>query len=198
MRNSKVWAVLIGIDGYKTAPLSGCVSDARLMEDYLTSVQQVKKDHIQLLLGPLGENAGIPSDSLPPTRKNIIDTLLSLANNNRIERGSDIIIYYAGHGASRPSPTGSVEYLCPIDRDSETDRLDIIDRQINEILYKISLSQGNRITVILDCCYSAGATRANDLGGKSYRFRSVPPLPGVSVDYELCAANEDMRLSGSD
>ncbi|KAK0474989.1 peptidase C14, caspase domain-containing protein [Armillaria luteobubalina] len=196
---SSVWAILIGIDGYKTDALGGCVSDGRLMEDYLTNHAAVKKTRIQRLLGPSGENAATPSDSLPPTRKNIIDTLQSLANNDRIMHGSDILIYYAGHGASYPGPAGTTETLCPIDRDAKTGCHDISDRQINEILYQISCRKGHRITVIFDCCYSGGTTRGNSNSHQEqFRFRGVPPLPDVSANSTLRTADEDLNLLGSD
>ncbi|PBK99031.1 hypothetical protein ARMGADRAFT_1073944 [Armillaria gallica] len=44
---SRFWAVLIGIDGYSTNPLRGCVADALEINDYLLNDLGVPKDRIQ-------------------------------------------------------------------------------------------------------------------------------------------------------
>ncbi|KAK0452853.1 peptidase C14, caspase domain-containing protein, partial [Desarmillaria tabescens] len=159
------WAVLIGIDAYPTTPLRGCVSDAREMAKYLIGDLGVPEDHIQYLLG---------NDSSIPTRDNIIKTLLGLSTDDRIRKGDNIIIYFAGKGSIYLNrdyfPKGTLEWygsniaLCPVDRTTPHDNgvgviPDISDREINIILSEIAGTKGCHITVILDCCHSSGATR---------------------------------------
>ncbi|KAK0462287.1 uncharacterized protein EV420DRAFT_1221412, partial [Desarmillaria tabescens] len=115
------------------------------------------------------------------SRTHIIDALLSLMNNKEIEKGDNIIIYYAGHGSSyeysghlnakKPDDgaeisfgsVGCIEALCPINRDTcdanGNTVPDISDRELNMILTLISRSKGHHITVILDCCHSGGVSR---------------------------------------
>ncbi|KAK0504503.1 hypothetical protein EDD18DRAFT_1042392, partial [Armillaria luteobubalina] len=168
---SHFWAVIIGIDAYPNSELHGCVSDALSMEDYFCNVLGVPQDHLQLLLGPKGHN---PRDNNAiPSRQNIIGTLLGLITNPDIMQGDNIIIYFSGHGSSylwkdyysddfqssenEPDvfATGSVEALCPIDRNEHEDTgypiPDISDREINIILSEIARVKGNHITLILDC-----------------------------------------------
>ncbi|KAK0505480.1 hypothetical protein EDD18DRAFT_338974 [Armillaria luteobubalina] len=175
---SSFWAVVIGIDGYECAPLRGCVSDARLSERYLNDALCVPRERIQLLLGYRNHND--PDDPMYPSRAHITTTLLSLIDNPNIEKGDNIIIYYAGHGSSyqcsdytnvedtdyqiiNPGSTKYIEALCPIDRDTVDENGNIIpdisDREFNTILTLISRSKGNHITVILDCCHSASVSR---------------------------------------
>ena len=110
---------------YKSYPLHGCVSDARLIEKYLTEDLGVPKEYIQLLLG--SEEHTSPDDPMNPLRTNIIHALLSLAANDEIKVGDIIIIYFAGHGSSYSSPKdiaiyGVTEMLCSIGRDTERPR----------------------------------------------------------------------------
>ncbi|SJL15087.1 uncharacterized protein ARMOST_18569 [Armillaria ostoyae] len=94
---SMFWAVIIGIDAYKTNPLHGCVADALLMKAYLEKDLRVPSGHIQLLLGTKHTSSNDPSY---PLRWNITHTLCSLINNPGIKKGDNIVIYFAGHGSS--------------------------------------------------------------------------------------------------
>ncbi len=147
------------------------MSDAKSFQDYLTANLGVPGEHIQLLLD-------VPEPKTPkiiyPSRANIIATLVSLINNPEIKEGDNIIIYYAGHGSSYEcseyddvdeisfASSGYIEALCPIDRDTDAKSNtipDISDREFNTILALISRAKGHHITVILDCCHSAGGSR---------------------------------------
>ncbi|KAK0207483.1 hypothetical protein IW262DRAFT_1229078, partial [Armillaria fumosa] len=157
---SRFWAVLIGIDEYISYPLRGCVSDARLMEKYLTDDLGVPNNRVQLLLGSKQHLS--PQDPIYPSRVHIVNALLSLITNSEIAHGDNIIVYYAGHSSYYPYNTGEddepdyIETLCSIDRDTPGEDSkpvpDISDRELNAILSLISHAKGHCITVILDCC----------------------------------------------
>ncbi|KAK0488473.1 peptidase C14, caspase domain-containing protein [Armillaria novae-zelandiae] len=172
----RFWAVLIGIDAYPKDPLRGCVSDAINFFRFLTKRMSVPPNHIDLLLGTRNATPhplpGVKCTSA--TRTNIVDTLLSLSTNSQIQYGDNILIYFAGHGAvyrcrdyteyDFPADQGTIEALCPVDRNpiaSDKDKRipDICDRELSTILSEICRTRGHHITVILDCCHSAGATR---------------------------------------
>ncbi|KAK0431433.1 uncharacterized protein EV420DRAFT_1221697, partial [Desarmillaria tabescens] len=162
---SRFWAVLIGIDTYESNPLHGCVSDALLMKKALIKDVGVPEDRVQCLLGARNPILG---NSLTPSRANIVNTLQSLITNPQIQWGDNIIIYYAGHGASyycsehfsteEPEcQTGAcpIEALCPIDRDSmDSDGHwipDICDRELSTLFTHISRAKGHHITLFTDC-----------------------------------------------
>ncbi|KAK0441724.1 caspase domain-containing protein [Desarmillaria tabescens] len=213
---SRVWAVLIGIDGYSSYPLRGCVADALAVEQYLAEDLLVPRERIQSLLGP-ANCVGTPTDvsSVIPSRTNIISILLSLITNSIIEYGDPIIIFFAGHGSrySLSDKDGDddpdsdkehddeqtrkfVEVLCPVDRNTLDDSgaliPDISDRELNTILSEISRTKGHRITFILDCCHAGSITRT-----LSSKVRTAPPLEHASVIDMLLAGEEDLRdLSG--
>ncbi|PBK63022.1 hypothetical protein ARMSODRAFT_942681 [Armillaria solidipes] len=205
---SRFWAVIIGIDAYPNSELHGCVSDALSMEDYLSKCLGVPESRLQLLLGP---NEHISRTYDIPSRKNIIGTLLSLITNPNIMNGDNIVIYFSGHGSNYSwfdyyweeaqnssgefdavLAAGSVEALCPIDRD-EPDQQgcpipDISDREINIILSELSRVKGNRITLILDCCHSSSASRGISQPG----VRNLRPLPRRSFKDMLLAADDNL------
>ncbi|KAK0475408.1 caspase domain-containing protein [Armillaria novae-zelandiae] len=191
VETSRFFAVIVGIDRYPSCPLRGCVSDARLMEKYLTEHLRVPKNRIQLLLG-YTEDVAL-DDTMKPSRANIINALLSLATNDEIKKGDNIIIYFAGYGSYYPPSEdddtyGFIETLCPIDRDIMDDNgrpiPDISDREFNVILSRIAEAKGQRITVILDCCHAGGASRTMREPGS----RSAPK--GASALHEMLLAGE--------
>ncbi|KAK0475671.1 caspase domain-containing protein [Armillaria luteobubalina] len=201
----RFWAVLIGIDGYQSTPLRGCVSDALLMEKYLKEEIGVPQERIQLLVGSQDTSSEDPSF---PSRTNIVETLLSLVDNPQIEVGDNIIIYFSGHGSGYlPNEyyisddedsrilgglDDSVEAICPIDRDTiDNSGLrvpDISDREINSIFQQISRSKGHRITFFLDACHSGTHVRCFPEPGT----RTVPPLPRASLRRMLNMADENL------
>ncbi|KAK0468940.1 caspase domain-containing protein [Armillaria novae-zelandiae] len=166
LQGSRFYAVLIGIDEYASSPLQGCISDVRLMENYLTERLRVPADRIRRLLGSKEHSS--PGHSMHPSRANIVNALLSINNHPDIVHGNNIIIFYASHGSSysfeREGDTlKHIEALCPIDRDTigEDGKSvpDISDREFNTILTQISRVKGDHITVILDCCHSGSVSR---------------------------------------
>ncbi|SJL16870.1 uncharacterized protein ARMOST_20400 [Armillaria ostoyae] len=205
VEDSRFWAVLIGIDAYKSSPLRGCVSDALLVEKYLREDIGIPQERIQLLLGSQDVSSEDPSF---PSHTNIVNTLLSLVDNPQIEVGDNIIIYFSGHGSgyspkdyhfgnaedsrSLGAVDESIEAICPIDRDtidgSGLRVPDISDREINSIFQQISRSKGHRITFFLDACHSGTHVRCFPEPGT----RTVPPLPRASLRRMLHIADENL------
>ncbi len=142
------------------------------------------------------------SECIEPTRANIINSLLRLSTDTRIEEGDNILIYFSGHGSkyfcseytpygAAISGTGAIEALCPIDRNDINGSTvpDISDREINTILSEISRTKGHNITFILDCCHSSGLTRA--VQGKE-GVRAIMPLPSGSIQDMFNAADKNL------
>ncbi len=141
-------------------------------------------------------------DCMAPTRANIIASLLRLSTDSRIKEGDNILIHFSGHGSkyfcsdyphykATSAGTGTIEVLCPIDRDEGHGGMvpDISDREINVILSEISRTKGHRITLILDCCHSSGLTR---VAQGEEGVRAIRPLPSSSIQDMFDAA--DMNL----
>ncbi|PBK91745.1 hypothetical protein ARMGADRAFT_481660 [Armillaria gallica] len=203
------WAVVIGIDEYPIAQdaLYGCVCDATNVFKYLTTNMGVPEDHVKLLLGPQPSNM---CNILRPTRATIINTLLALSTDPQINKGDNIIIYYAGHGtvyhcrdhpafASGPYASDTIEALCPMDRntiEANNDNCkpipDISDRELYTILGEICRTKGHHITVILDCCHSASVTRVPEGSIQELRRRARPLSGPTSIADMLAVADKKL------
>ncbi|KAI0027941.1 peptidase C14, caspase domain-containing protein, partial [Vararia minispora EC-137] len=150
------WAVIVGINHYnEEAELNGCVGDAHLMFDYLTENLRVPASHILLLT------------DVVPTRERILRALYDHLRNNPLipSSGANLLFHFSGHGSSFVSDfeSGRTEAICPADRHGGNPVdgvvLDISDRELNLIFSEICRQKGSKLTVILDCCHSGGATR---------------------------------------
>lgn len=168
--------LLIGIDNYSDpGKLQGCVNDIDTVEDILLRAGvgvHPEQIHITRLAAPL--EGAVSSSSLktkPPTRENILQALGALADPNKVKSGDRVLIYYAGHGSQVKWSTGSWhEALVPQDRQY------IYDMELNPLLGKIAACTED-LTVILDCCHSAGATRDVEDSDNRVRFLSAGDDP---------------------
>ncbi|MFL5588391.1 MAG: caspase domain-containing protein [Ktedonobacteraceae bacterium] len=169
----QTYALLIGIDEYlpNSLPgdahyerLMGCVRDALQMEELLKSRLRIPDEHIVKLLAPLGSTT---SAEQQPTYTNIVAAFQKLVE--MAQPGDFIYIYYAGHGGRARSLTPEVkqidECLVPVDIGTPGARY-LRDVELAYLLREM----GDRkltVTIILDCCFSGGATRGQ--GGVTIR-----------------------------
>ena len=118
--------------------------DAQSVVDLLSQKFHIRSSHFRCLAD---KNA---------TRDAIIDGFQDhLIENNNIEHGDIIIIYYAGHGSRTTAPNGwdaddnKVETICPHDertRDCNGDEIfGIPDRTISGLLRKLYKFKGDKI-----------------------------------------------------
>ncbi|KIK68715.1 hypothetical protein GYMLUDRAFT_68557 [Collybiopsis luxurians FD-317 M1] len=182
-KKSSVWGLVIGIKEYNPKNgmglLLGSDADADDFKKFLT------------------ENIGVPNDHIKDlrnkeaTRQAIISSIAALAQDDRIENGDAIVIYYAGHGTqARPpkswdaggGPEARVQMICPYDfvaakTDTEEGQ-GILDITLAALLSRLAKEKGDNITVIFDCCYSGSGTRDTD---------SASNIRGVDLpdDYEI-------------
>ena len=173
-------ALCIGIDTYPTAPLRGCVADARLWQQTLKQ---------------LGFETRIMLNEEAKWAK-IIEALTDLVKNSR--SGDVVVLQYSGHGTTVPDASGDDvggnnvredEALCP--HDFATGKL-VIDDDVARIFR--GLPPGINLTCFFDCCHSGSITRfaigntpQNPLGGPDERPRFIQP------DAKLIAAHLKFR-----
>ncbi|KAJ7712630.1 caspase domain-containing protein [Mycena metata] len=182
--NSRVFTLIVGIDKYaydETWNLDECVNDAKLIESFITT------NFATPFICRLHNEAA--------KRKDILDNFRShLIENINIKPGDAIIFYFAGHGSRVTAPDGwrsnddLIETICPYDQRVSVNGViqgvpGIPDITIAALLRELARNCGNNITVILDCCYAGGVTRAP---GES-RNRSIPPenLPFPDIDKDI-------------
>ncbi|KAJ7489709.1 hypothetical protein B0H11DRAFT_2012144 [Mycena galericulata] len=182
--NPRVFALIIAIDKYaydKTWSLNECVNDANLIESF------IKTTFATHSIRRLDNEAAKRQDILHNFRSHLIE-------NPNINPGDAMIFYFAGHGSRVTAPVGwqsndgLIETICPYDQRALVNEVvqgvpGIPDVTIAALLRELERTRGSNITVILDCCYSGGVTRAP---GASLK-RSLPPdhLPFPDIDREV-------------
>lgn len=134
-------ALCVGINGYPTAPLHGCVADAMLWAQTLAT---------------LGFEARTLLDAAA-TRKGILDTLGDLLTNS--QPGDLVVFQFSGHGTEVRDENGDElankdQALCPYDFN---DGHLLIDDDVAELFTKIPAGVG--LTCFLDNCHSGTGTR---------------------------------------
>lgn len=102
------WAAIIGIDNYQKWPkLRYAANDATAVRDLLVQKYKFKPQNVFLLLDQ------------DATREKILSLLGDkLANPDMVRREDRVLVFYAGHGATRKLPSGrDLGYIIPVDAD---------------------------------------------------------------------------------
>ncbi|CAE6441338.1 unnamed protein product [Rhizoctonia solani] len=178
-----LYALIIGINQYPSFSinnLNGAVQDAERFQDYLTQELRVPQHQITILLNQQA------------TRSQIVGAFRALGKDPRINVKDPIVIFYAGHGAKLKKPEGwqastdHIQALVPYDTKvqdgSGNPVVPIPDRTVAALLNEVSVSKGNNITVIFDCCHSASATREQTTLGRIARYVPSDELPPIPLD----------------
>lgn len=138
-------AVCVGINAYDSAPLSGCVADAKRWKGTLEG---------------LGFSTRLVTDK-DATRKRMLDELRELITTSRA--GDSLVFQYSGHGTQVDDLNGDEavgdtpgrdEAMCPVDY--EAGRF-LIDDDIAVEVAKLPADV--KLSFLLDCCHSGTGTR---------------------------------------
>ncbi|MCB9274393.1 MAG: caspase family protein [Lewinellaceae bacterium] len=186
-----LYAVLIGINGYASRPLSGCINDVMAISDHfekLCSGQEAGRIIWKpaYYLEPGNEEEGRYLDNRGityqrPIRQNIIDAFSHFEAASP-ETGDFCLLYYSGHGSYMEAPevfrdiepTGAVQSIVCIDS-REPGQRDLIDKELGYLIartlegkapYGASGEQARRgvhFLAIMDCCHSGTNTRDADV-----------------------------------
>lgn len=175
-------AVLIGIDAYTRKPLDGCVNDIDRIQEILLDRLGVPPERITRLAAP--REGARHSDRLPsllPSLEGIRNVLEQLAGE--VGPQDLVFLYYSGHGSqARTSVNRAIvarEALLPVDHYNPDGPARLLyDFELNTLLSRIAERAGD-LTVVLDCCHSAGATRtgiATEIQDRFYPIEDVQEL----------------------
>lgn len=157
-------ALLLGIDHYDNFnDLRGCANDAAALHPLLARNEDDSPNLECRVLAARDPGSRITRDEL----LSLVDELLA--------PGCDFsLLYFAGHGA----PVGGDVALVTSDGTEQTPGV-----AFAEIVEKIGRSSVSEIVVVLDCCFSGGATTLGALGNQLANLRL-----GLSV---LTASRDD-------
>lgn len=139
-------AVLVGINKYPGAPLSGCVNDVNDVKAFLMNKYGFEKGDFKILTDKQA------------TAANIKEALKWLAQT---PSGKIAYFHYSGHGAQVPAgnffePDGLLEVICPVDFDWTAPHM-ITDKQFVEIFK--AMAPGVRFNWGSDSCHSGDLDR---------------------------------------
>ncbi|KAI1378451.1 caspase domain-containing protein [Hypoxylon crocopeplum] len=195
-RNSilKHYALLIGIDAYpeEGCSLHGCVRDVQEIREYLTKSGATVD--IQMLTATSKDrdlSVATESSGLLPTHSNVVSSFEKITA--KASSGDFVYIHFSGHGtAIEPrseysnSSSGDLA-LVLLEGIRGTDIRYLRGLELAHLLRKM-VEKKLVVTLILDCCFSGGVVRVNDL----VRFlpydsavdKEYPPLFGQSPGLE--------------
>ncbi|KPI86194.1 putative metacaspase 5 [Leptomonas seymouri] len=168
-----VKALLIGIDYTGTQhELSGCVNDVHAMIDTLRQIDFPITESSVLV-----DDEHVANVTALPTRENIIKYISWLVKD--AQSGDTLFFHYSGHGAQTKALERDEEFdHCIIPLDYETEGSLLADDLFKMLVEP--LSEGVRLTCVLDCCYSAtmldlpfgfvSNKRASDVGNSMTHF----------------------------
>jgi len=157
--------LLIGIDRYpdNCNSLWGCVNDIDAIERLLLESPGISIPANQIRITRLAapypgyqSTSCFQSETLTPTKANLVQALKVLAGE-AVRPSDRVLIYYSGHG-DQVQWTGSPvwhEALVP-HNDQQIEYL--FDVELNALINDIA-KKTDDLTIVLDCCHSAGATR---------------------------------------
>lgn len=153
-------ALVIGIDQYGQWPrLQHAVRDAKAVQAQLVQRLGFRPENVTLLLD--GE----------ATRANILRALNDkLADAQRVKRDDRVLVFFAGHGATRKLASGrDVGYVMPVDAPLNDFAADAIAMpQLQEVAEAMA---AKHVLFIVDACYSGlGLTRGGGGSGSTARF----------------------------
>ncbi|RSM02527.1 hypothetical protein CDV31_010891 [Fusarium ambrosium] len=164
------WAVFIGADFYAAKPqdgtLQGAVNDVKAMGAFFTQWPHVKVSMLTTSR-PDGEGQDIPPEDPQnqATAENVSALLEEVIRAGSLENVKHVYIHFSGYGKRnherelylglyRPNPSLSPDFTTSMLREA-------IDKMIN---------QGMEVTLMLDCCFSAGVKRAGHFVLGQVRF----------------------------
>jgi peptidoglycan/xylan/chitin deacetylase (PgdA/CDA1 family)/uncharacterized caspase-like protein len=156
------WAVVVGIDTYKSWPrLQYASNDARAVRELLVSKFAFKPDNVTLLLN---EEA---------TRERILAALDQVADGSKVKKDDRVFVFFAGHGVTRRLPSGrSLGYIVPADADQSSYQSQAISmtnfQDVSEAI------PAKHVFFVMDACYSGVAlTRGGAPAGQQNYLAEV-------------------------
>ena len=202
-KSGRKLALLVGINGYATSPLRGCINDVELQWELLVHRYGFDPGDIRVLTDQ--KPGCITEQPLQPTRHNIIETfeqhLIAQAQPD-----STVVFFYSGHGSRLPDPNPlpnlmSVGFTGKLETQPNTTGLQgalvtlgkepqyLSARSLFLLTYALAQKTKN-ITTCLDSCFSGASFR----GIQDNNFR----LKAIAADLSKSSAAEVLAMEKED
>jgi peptidoglycan/xylan/chitin deacetylase (PgdA/CDA1 family)/uncharacterized caspase-like protein len=172
------WAVVVGVDTYKSWPrLQYASNDARAVKETFVSKLGFKPENVTLLLND------------DATRERVLSALDGLTNPDKVKRDDRVVVFFAGHGTTRHLPNGrALGYIVPVDAapgNYQSQAISMTNFQdISEAI------PAKHVFFIMDACYS-GVALTRGGGGGNY----LSEVTRRSVRQMLTAGGADEEVA---
>ncbi len=160
------YALIIGNEDYKRYQ-RGLQSEANV--EFARNDATTFKTYAKQVFGVRDENIFFLTDATSGEMRQKIDLIAKLAA--RTAEQAEIIFYYAGHGL--PDENSNEPYLIPVDVVGTNLNAAI---KLTEIYQAFSESGAQRITVILDACFSGGGRDAGLIAARAVKVKPKEEL----------------------
>ncbi len=174
-QKKNAYAVVIGIEQYRDLPkVDFAARDAATVKEYLVHAMGYPEENIILMTNDRATKSSLEAR---------LETWLP----NNVEEGSEVFVFYAGHGSPKPKGTDSYEaYLVPYDGDpSFLEDTAYPLQRLYQSLTKLQQKHVKHVLVVLDSCFSGAGGRSVIAKGTRFMALTVEdPLlapPGVTV-----------------
>jgi len=180
--NKNDYAIVIGIEEYrqKLPRADFAVSDAKLVNAYLTQVMGYPEENVVLLTN----EKALQSD---------LNKYFERWLHNQVEKGSTVFIYYSGHGAPDHKTGGA--YLVPYDGDpafiSET------GYSLKRMYDALGKLPAKEIIVVLDSCFSGAGGRSVVAGGLRPLVINLPSSTVLPRNMTVLTASSGEQVSST-
>jgi len=201
-----IYALLIGIDGYKPnrlyKNLKGCVRDINLVASYLLETLKIPSERVFKLTSPNSDVAEtIETKELEPTYENIVAQFNAITKI--AQPGEQVYIYYSGHGGRATTIYSELkgadqndEGIVPMDIGAGGRYL--LDVELAMLLKRMT-DKGLIVTLIMDSCHSGGVTRGDAAIRSGEETDQTPPnQESLVAPLEELSANWKTLTEGVD
>jgi hypothetical protein len=167
------FAVVIGIENYRDLPAAEFTTrDARTMKEYLVRVMGFPAENVIALLNERATRGDI---------EGYVGSWLKKSAG----RSSQVVVYYAGHGA--PNPVTGEPFLIPYDGNPAF--LEASAVPLKRLYQMLAELQAKDVLLIMDSCFSGS-------GGRSVMAKGGRPI-AISVENPMLASKNIVVLSAS-
>ena len=146
------WALVIGINDYQTAPALGYArQDAEAVYELLVSRFDFPRENVTILTDQSA------------SREGILKSFLHFSDGG-IAPDDRIIVFFAGHGSTRPGRRGEVGFLVPVD--GNPNDLSTLLRW-DDLTRNAELIDAKHLFFVMDACYGGLAVQRTVPSGSS-------------------------------
>lgn len=183
-RHPNRYAVVIGNEDY--ASRNGSLNKA-INVDYAQNDAEAFAEYLRLAFGIPAENI---KKIYNATSGEMLSAISWIENNARAYgENVELYFYYSGHGL--PTEADRTPYLIPVDVSGDRPELGIA---LNTVYEKLTRHPAQKITVVLDACFSGGARNEELIARKGVRVQ--PKSGAVKGNMVVLTSSSGSQSSG--